>query len=153
MTVSGLSPEVRALWAKTQLFVWPERYWLASLLDAVEVAGEWVGGAQDTFVALVVERDEVSVPLPESLWFGSRLRARARSAAGPFAVLTFDLNLELDVAGYLAPLATCLAVAGVAIVPQCAFSKDHLLVHVDQLEVAQTTIQEFIAAARAEEPS
>ena len=39
-----------------------------------------------------------------------------------------ELALALDVVGYLAPAAARLAQAGISMVPQCAFQKDHLLV-------------------------
>lgn len=122
-----MNDRARALWARTHVHVWPERYVLASLPVARLVeATTLLARAGDAFAALVRERDEVSLTLPESL------RAEASSLAdriaGPYRVLTFDLELELDVIGYLAPALERLAAAGVTIVPQCGFRTDHLLV-------------------------
>jgi hypothetical protein len=64
-------------------------------------------------------------------------------------VITFNLDLDLGVTGYLAPAADALARAGVPIVPQCAFLKDHLLVPAEQLETAVATLERLIAAAKA----
>jgi hypothetical protein len=63
-------------------------------------------------------------------------------------VVTFDLDLDLDVCGYLAPAAGALAAAGVPIVPQCAFLKDHLLVPEAQLEAAVHALEGLSAEAR-----
>jgi hypothetical protein len=40
---------------------------------------------------------------------GSPLRLRARAESGPYRAITLDVNVELDVVGYLAPAALALA--------------------------------------------
>lgn len=136
----------RELWSRTRLHVWPERYVLASLSrdhlgDAAALVAAGAG-----FAALVVERDEVSVTVAESSWTG-RLTHSAR-AQGPFRALTLDVDIALDVCGYLAPAAALLAEAGVAIVPQCGFLKDHILVHEDDIGPAVRVLEGWIAACR-----
>ena len=90
--------------------------------------------------------------MPDAVWATSPLRARARAVAGPYRVLTFDLDLELDVVGYLAPAAERLATAGVSIVPQCGFLKDHLLVREGDLEQAREVLERWIAECGVETP-
>ncbi len=102
----------------------------------------------DAFSCLVLERDEVSLTVAEEVWVASALRTSAREAAGPFRVITFDLDLDLAVTGYLAPAAEALAAAGVPIVPQCAFLKDHLLVPAAQLATAIRALEQVIVQAR-----
>ena len=63
-------------------------------------------------------------------------------------MITFDLDLDLAVTGYLAPAAEALAAAGVPIVPQCAFLKDHLLVPAERLETAVKALERVILLAR-----
>jgi hypothetical protein len=139
----------RELWARTRLRVWPERCWLASLEPAVAAeAAALAGRASPGFAAVVLERDEVSLTLPEPVWAASPLRSRARAESGPFRVITFDLDLDLDVCGYLAPAAEALAAAGVPIVPQCAFLKDHLLVPEAHLERAVRALEALVTEAR-----
>ncbi len=121
--------KARALWARTTLRVWPGAYRLVSLDPALgEEAAQALAGSPAPFLALVRERDEISLTIAEKPWRQSPLRPRARSEAGPFRVITFELALALDVVGYLAPAAARLARAGISVVPQCAFQKDHLLV-------------------------
>jgi hypothetical protein len=140
------SGAARELWARTRLRVWPEAYRLVSLPpSALPQAAALVARAGGSFVALVLERDEVSLTLPETLWQASALRGVARGDAGPYRAITFDLDLDLSVSGYLAPAAARLGEAGVSIVPQCAFLKDHLLVRETHLARAVEVLEALIA--------
>lgn len=142
-----LKDRAREIWSRTRVLVWPESYVLASLSrahlgDAAALVATAAG-----FAAFVVERDEVSVTVAESSWTESRLASTGR-AQGPLRVLTLDVDIDLDVCGYLAPAARLLAEAGVAIVPQCGFLKDHILVHERDLESAARVLEGWIAACR-----
>jgi hypothetical protein len=142
-----VNDRARGLWARTRVHVWPERYVLASLpVDRHSDVSALLARAGDAFVALVRERDEVSVTLPEALR-GDAERLEAR-IAGPYRVLTFDLELELDVIGYMAPALERLAAAGVSIVPQCGFRTDHLLVLDRDLDAAVDTLEGLIRESR-----
>jgi hypothetical protein len=106
------------------------------------------GLATGRFAGLVLERDEVSLAVSEDLWRESPLRPEARSEAGPYRVITLDIDVDLDVTGYLAPAAALLAEAGVSIVPICAYLKDHLLVQEKDLERALAVLHGLIALSR-----
>jgi hypothetical protein len=146
--------ELRRLWASTRLHVWAEPTLLVSLPVAeLEAAASVVATVSGAFAALVLERDEVSLTVPDSAWRAAPLRLRAARASGPLRVITFDLDLELSVVGYLAPAAARLAEAGVSIVPQCAFLKDHLLVAEEDLDAAVVALESWIAECRATAPA
>ena len=139
-----MSDRARDAWARTAVHVWPGEYVFASvpvarMAEAAELAAAAPAG---TFVALVRERDEIALTLPDAL--RPRLDALGARAAGPFRVLTFDVALPLDLVGYLAPAAARLAEAGVSIVPQCGFRTDHLLVRAQDLEAAQRVLDAFV---------
>jgi hypothetical protein len=146
-----LSAASRACWARATLLVWPQRYRVASLSPALlpEAAALLGRAAPGTFAALVLERDEVSLTLEETRWTACSLRGRARAEAGPFRVITFDLDLDLALVGFLAPAAERLARAGVSIIPQCAYAKDHLLVREADLEATVATLRALIEEARS----
>lgn len=145
---SELDPAAREVWARTRLHVWPEPCVLASLpLSALAEAARLVGRVSG-FAALVVERDEVSITSSEEAWRASGLPARARAEAGPYRAITLDVNIDLAVVGYLAPAAARLAAAGVSIVPQCAFLKDHLLVREADLQTAMDVLEDLIDGCR-----
>lgn len=140
----------RKLWAKTRIRVWPEAVVLVSLpSERAAEAASLAGRASPGFVALIVERDEVSLTVPEALWRSEPLRHDASAEAGPFRVITFDLGLDLEVCGYLGPAAFALASAGVPIVPQCAYRTDHLLVASEKLAAAVAALDALVAQARA----
>jgi uncharacterized protein len=139
----------REVWARTRVRVWPERYVLVSLpMEALAEAARLTGGGQSGFGALVCERDEVSLTVAEDRWRGSPLRPQAVAEAGPYRALTLDATMDLALCGYLAPAATLLAEAGVSIVPQCAYQKDHLLVREADLPRALDVLERFIATCR-----
>jgi hypothetical protein len=144
-----MNDRARQFWARTKLHVWPERYWLVSLPPALlaEAAGLAAQSA-GKFAALVLERDEASLTIEQGLWESSDLRARARAQEGPFRIITFDVDIDLDVCGYLAPAAARLAEAGISIVPQCAYLKDHILVHEKHLDKAVRLLEEFMSSCR-----
>ena len=148
MTAHPKGPDARAVWARTRLHVWPERYLLASLPRRSLTEAAAVVGRAPGFVGLVAERDEVSLTLTEGAWKESGLAGSAADEAGPYRVITFDVNIDLDVVGYLAPAAAHLAEAGITIVPQCAFLKDHLLVREADLETAVRVLEGLIEDCR-----
>ncbi len=100
----GLKDRARDIWSQTRVLVWPESYVLASLSRARLGDAAALVAAAAQFAALVVERDEVSVTVAESSWAGSDL-ARSARAGGPFRAITLDVDIDLDVCGYLAPAA------------------------------------------------
>ena len=97
----------------------------------------------------MLERDEVSLTVPEELWLSDALRPLAQSEAGPFRVITLDQDLALDVSGYLAPAARLLADAGIPMVPQCGLLKDHLLVHDHDLDRSVEVLEGLIQSCKA----
>jgi hypothetical protein len=142
----------RSFWAKASLRIWPQSYLLISLPTDFQIkAAQLIGSGAGVFAALLMERDEVSLTVEESLWKASDLRLRARSEHGPYRAITIDVNVDLDVVGFLAPALLALAEAGISIVPQCAYSKDHLLVHERYLKDAVQVLEDLLQSCH--EPS
>jgi hypothetical protein len=125
--------EVATLWSRTALLLWPREVVLASfaLADLPAIASALASRLEPprhAFSAVIVERDEVSVTIEQAKWDALAMAKQARAVAGPYRAITLDLQIDLGVSGYLLPAAERLAAAGISIVPQCAFQKDHLLV-------------------------
>jgi hypothetical protein len=138
----------RAVWARTTLLTWPERLVLVSLPVSAREEAALLAARSPGFTVFLVERDEVSLTVAESAWAGSALQERARSVAGPYRAITLDVDIDLSVVGYLAPAAERLAQAGVSIVPQCGYLKDHLLVREADLKDALRVLETFVAECR-----
>lgn len=67
----------------------------------------------------------------------------ARSESG-FRLLTFDIELDFSVVGFLAEIARILAAAGISIVALSAFSRDHVLIKQDDLAKALKVLGEHV---------
>ena len=132
------------------MVVWPSDLMLVSfaLGDLAKVVAG-VGSSLTGFSVLLVERDEVSLTIDQSAWTASRLGAMARAVAGPYRAITLDLTIDLSVCGYLLPAAERLAEAGISIVPQCGYQKDHLLVRSADAPEAAALITSLIEEAKA----
>ena len=120
---------IRRLWAASALKLWPGRYWIVGFTpgqrqDALDLAG----AAGEGYVSLIADHHEVSVILHNDIWKTAGQQLQPRQVFGPLCGLTFDVPLDIEVAGYLAPAVSALAAAGISIVPQCALIHDHLFV-------------------------
>lgn len=144
-----MEPDVAAIWAETVVRTWPDAFSLVSLPHAsLPDAAALVAESRDRFAALVVEADEVSLTVAESVWTAARHRIAFRCEAGPFAAITLGIDVDLGVCGYLLPAARRLADAGISIVPQCAYLKDHLLVHASDAGRAVALLESLVDDAR-----
>ena len=139
----------RQAWAETVLKIWPEPYWtLAFDLTDRAFAAVVLADCSGRFACLVQDHREISLTVDAESWSRHEASSRHRGALGPLRAVTFDIPLEIEVVGYLAPAAQRLAEAGVSIIPQCAFSMDHLLVLEQDLEPARRVLDALIAEAR-----
>ena len=138
----------KRLWAQTQVRVWPENYFLLSY--APEQFQQALAAAATTasFCAVLKERDEVSITVDEKTLQALPENFTPRAVAGPYRVITFDLNLDLSVCGYFALAAERLAQAGISLVPQCAYLKDHVLIQAEKTAQAVQALQALITWAR-----
>jgi hypothetical protein len=93
------------------------------------------------FSALVIDKDEVTLVLPQAAWqdFIYRLPDH-QVAASAYRLITFDMPLELDLVGFMALVSDILASASVTILPFAAFARDHILVPEAQFETAWSAL-------------
>lgn len=76
---------------------------------------------------------EVTLLLEDEDWRAMRHAARDAKVEEGFRLLTFDIELQWDVVGFIARVTEILAAEGVAVGALAAFSRDHLLVKQDDL--------------------
>ena len=145
--------EVRALWARTGIRRWPGRLVLvslphSSLAEATRlIANAAEGGRARSFAGLVVEEDEVSLTIEDATWSEAAGRIAHNAVAGPYAAITLELDVDLGVCGFLLPAARLLAEAGISIVPQCGYLKDHLVIRDADADRAVAILEGLVAAA------
>jgi hypothetical protein len=140
-----MNATIQSLWARTKILPWPESYMLVSLpREALIEALSLVSSAAGHFSAVVVERDEVSLTVEEELWKTRAGTIAHHAMDGPYRAITLQLNVDLGVSGYFAPAAERLANAGISIVPQCAYLKDHVLVRATDADRAVEIMEHLV---------
>lgn len=121
-----------ALYSDDQLYVFVQLPPTA-LTAAAGVIAEY--GAP--FCALIADKDEVSIMLPQEAWedFSERLPGH-KLEAQRFRLITFDVMLESSLVGFMAHISTALAAANIPIFPYAAFARDHLFVSSNHFNTA-----------------
>jgi hypothetical protein len=93
------------------------------------------------FSALIVDKDEVTLVLAKAdLDDYARRLPGHRTSDDDYRLITFDVELEPTLTGFMAHISKALAEAKVVIMPFAAFNRDHLLVPAAQFEQAMTVL-------------
>ncbi len=110
--------------------------------QAITPAAGIIAEIGEAFCALIADKDEVSLVIPYEAVaeFEKRLPGKTVSPT-PYRLITFDLELDAEMVGFMAKISTTLAEANVSIIPFGAFSRDHLMVRRDQVEVALAALR------------
>lgn len=100
----------------------------------------------EPFGAVIVDKDEVTLVIPADAVavFAKRLFEH-RPGETNYRLITFDIELEPTLTGFMARVARALADANVPILPFAAFSRDHLLVPVNQFDAAWDALKQLQA--------
>ena len=110
--------------------------------NAIMAAAGVVAEIGEPFAALIVDKDEVTLVIPADAVdvFARRLRDH-RFGDATYRLITFDLELEPTLTGFMARIATALAEAQIPILPLAAFSRDHLLIPSAQFDAAWSVLK------------
>ena len=90
------------------------------------------------------DRWEVTLLLDETDFKTIRYQIRDAKTAGNYRLLSFDVELDFSVVGFLAQIAGILAAAEISVVALSAFSRDHLLVKQDDLAKALKILGNYV---------
>ena len=132
---------------KTRVEVAPDTFYLVSLPHA-----DWRKLLENPELSprmtapfmIFSDKFEVTLLLDETD-FGTISHAiRDAKREGNFRLLTFDIELDFTVVGFLAEAARILAEAGISIVALSAFSRDHLLIKQENLAKALKVLGEYV---------
>jgi hypothetical protein len=100
----------------------------------------------DPFGALIADKDEVTLLLAEDDWNAYRHRLPDHATTGPYRLITFDLELDPDLIGFMALVTRILAEAGVSILAFSTYARDHIFVQASDFQAAWDVLE----AAQAE---
>lgn len=100
----------------------------------------------EPFGAVIADKDEVTLVIPADAvaTFAKRL-VEHRASETNYRLITFDIELEPTLTGFMARVARVLADANVPILPFAAFSRDHLLVPANQFDAAWDALKRLQA--------
>lgn len=114
---------------------------------AITAACGVVAEIGEAFCALIVDKDEISLLLPEDALrdFARRLPGHETNAV-QYRLITIDTPLEPTLVGFMARVSEALAQAGVPIFPYAAYTRDHIIVPQDQFDTAFKTLQSLKSA-------
>ena len=142
-----MNESIRLLLNKTKIEIAPETYFFVSLKNE-----DWLKLLENPEISprmtaafmIFKDRWEVSLLLDE-IDFG-KIRAAVGGAKfeGNFRLLSFDIELDFSVVGFLAEITRILAEAEVPVIALSAFSRDHILIKQDYLARALKVLGEYV---------
>jgi len=94
---------------------------------------------------LLKDAHEVTLLLDETDWRTMRHAVRDARVEGDFRLLTFDIELDWKVVGFLSLVTKILAAASISCGAISSFSRDHLLIKQDDLGRALRILGEHVA--------
>jgi hypothetical protein len=137
----------KKLLRKTRIQIAPETFFLVSLRHEA-----WLKLLENPELSprmaapfMIFKDNFETTLLLDEIDFGA-LRAALRDAKteGDFRLLTFDIELDFSVVGFLAEISRILAATGISIMALSAFSRDHLLIKQADLSKALKALRPYI---------
>jgi hypothetical protein len=139
--------EIRDLLAVTKIEVSPETFYVIALshetwfrlLENPELSPRMTSP-----FLIFKDRWEVTLVIDEIDFGAIRHIVRGERIESNFRLLSFDVELDFDVVGFIARIASILAAADISILPFSSFSRDHLLVRQDDLAAALKALRGYV---------
>jgi hypothetical protein len=141
------TPSVKELLQKTRVEVAPDTFYLISLRheDWLKLLENPELSPRMTAPFMIFKEKRETTLLLDVIDFGTiRHAIRDAKTQGGFRLLTFDMELDFSVVGFLAEIARILAGAGISIIALSAFSRDHLLIKQEDLSKALKALSPYI---------
>ncbi len=127
--------------ARAKLYTDEARYLPFSLpVGALTAAAGILAESRTPFSAVLFDKDEVTLILPEDEWDAFAHRLPDHRAGPPYRLITFDLPLDFELTGFMALVGRVLADADVPLLAFSAYSRDHVLVPEARFEAAWTAL-------------
>jgi hypothetical protein len=140
-----MSQTVEQALRQAKLYIDPREYALLKLpARAIMAAAGVLAEISEPFCMMIVDKDEVTLVIPSEAFpdFAMRLRDHS-AAASSYRLITLDIELEPTLVGFMARISSALAAAGVSILPIAAYSRDHLLIPSQQVDIARQALEQL----------
>lgn len=142
MNISG-----KELLKGSKIEVAPETFYLVSLQES-----DWRKLLENPELSprmtapFMIFRDkrEITMLLDETDFTTIKVAIRDAKTEGNFRLLTFDVELDFAVVGFMAEITRILAEAEISVLAISAFSRDHLLIKQADLSRALKALREYV---------
>ena len=132
---------------ESRVEVSPETFFLVSLQH-----NDWKNLLSDPALSprmaapfmILMDKHEVTLLLDEIDFGTMRHALRDAKTEGGYRLLTFDIELDLSVVGFMAEVSSVLAEAKIPSMALSAFSRDHLLIKQTDLANALKALSEYV---------
>lgn len=139
--------EISELLKKTRVEIAPDTFTIVSLRNE-----DWLKLLENPELSprmtapfmIFKDKWEVTLLLDEIDFEAMRVGLRDAQIAKGFRLLSFDIELDFTVVGFLAFISNKLAEADISIIALSAFSRDHLLIKQADLGKALKVLGEFV---------
>ncbi len=139
--------ENKELLSKTKIIIRPENFTMISLGE-----DEWLKllskpeNSPRMTAPFMIFKDgfEITLLLDETDFANLGNSIENAKIERGFRLLTFDIELDFEVVGFLAEISRILAEAGISIIALSSFSRDHILIKQENLAKALKTLGEYV---------
>lgn len=113
-------------------------------VKGITAAAGVIAEAGNPFSALLFDKDEITLMIEDEDFehYKKRLLGHEVSAI-KYRLITFDIELEPTLVGFMAYISSALAEADISLMPFAAYSRDHIFVNVDDFDKAITILNEL----------
>ncbi len=118
-------------------------------VNAITAAAGVVAQVGNPFSALLLDKDEVTLMIEDEDFeeFKKRLLDHEVSDVR-YRLITFDIELEPTLIGFMAHISTALAKANISLMPFAAYSRDHIFVNEADFDKAITILENLKTSIR-----
>lgn len=110
--------------------------------NAITAAAGIVAQAGNPFIALIVDKDEVTLMIENEEYHQFKKRMLDHTVSEThYRLITFDVELDSSLVGFMARISTTLANADISLMPYAAFKRDHIFVAADHYERAISILE------------
>lgn len=110
--------------------------------NGIVAAAGVIAQAGNPFSALLLDKDEITLMIEDEDFeqFKKRLLDHEVGKVG-YRLITFDVELEPTLVGFMAHISTALAGENISLMPFAAYSRDHIFVGEADFERAMTILE------------
>lgn len=111
-------------------------------INSITAVAGVIAQAGNPFSALLLDKDEITLMMEDEDFqqFKKRLPGHEVSEIG-YRLITFDVELEPTLVGFMAYISTALAKENISLMPFAAYSRDHIFVNEADFARAMTILE------------